>query len=162
MKWLVQVALRERVLVYLTALTIVALGVFSYENLQIEPYPDISPLMVRVLTQWPGRGAEEVERQITLPVEIAINGTPGMEIQRSISMYGLSVVIAIFRDGINDFEARHRIYNRISQANLPSGIVPVLDINTPATGEIFRYTLSGAPPDELKTLDDWVLERRFK
>ncbi len=162
MRWLVQTALRERVLVYLTAMTIVFLGIFSYENLQIEPYPDISPLMVRVLTQWPGRGAEEVERQITLPIEIAINGTPGMKIQRSISMYGLSVVIAIFQDGVDDFEARHRIYNRISQANLPSGIVPVLDINTPATGEIFRYTLSGAPPDELKTLDDWVLERRFK
>ena len=109
MRWLVQAALRERVLVYLTALTIVFLGIFSYENLQIEPYPDISPLMVRVLTQWPGRGAEEVERQITLPIEIAINGTPGMKIQRSISMYGLSVVIAIFRDGVDDFEARHRI-----------------------------------------------------
>ena len=162
MHFLVRAALRERMLVYILSLSVIILGVFSYENLQIEPYPDISPLMVRVLTQWPGRGAEEVERQITLPIEIAINGTPGMKIQRSISMYGLSVVIAIFRDGIDDFEARHRIYNRISQANLPGGIVPVLDINTPATGEIFRYTLSGAPPDELKTLDDWVLERRFK
>ncbi len=162
MRALLKFSLRERVLVYLFSLLIVALGIFSYENLQIEPYPDVSPLMVRVLTQWPGRGAEEVERQITLPIEIAINGTPEMKIQRSISMYGLSVVIAIFKDGVSDFEARHRIYNRISQANLPAGIVPVLDINTPATGEIFRYTLSGASPDKLKTLDDWVLERRFK
>ncbi|MHB1287146.1 MAG: efflux RND transporter permease subunit [Leptospirales bacterium] len=162
MKALLKFSLRERVLVYLFSLLIVVLGIFSYENLQIEPYPDVSPLMVRVLTQWPGRGAEEVERQITLPIEIAINGTPEMKIQRSISMYGLSVVIAIFKDGVSDFEARHRIYNRISQANLPAGIIPVLDINTPATGEIFRYTLSGASPDTLKTLDDWVLERRFK
>ncbi len=162
MRALLKLALRERVLVYLLSLVVVVLGVVSYRNLQIEPYPDVSPLMVRVLTQWPGRGAEEVERQITLPIEIAINGTPGMKIQRSISMYGLSVVIAIFSGGVNDFEARHRIYNRTAQANLPAGIVPVLDINTPATGEIYRYTLSGAPLDELKTLDDWVLERRFK
>lgn len=162
MRALLRFSLRERFLVYLLSLVIFILGIFSYENLQIEPYPDVSPLMVRILTQWPGRGAEEVERQITLPIEIAINGTPNMKIQRSISMYGLSVVIAIFKDGVSDFEARHRIYNRISQANLPGGIVPVLDINTPATGEIFRYTLSGAPLDKLKTLDDWVLERRFK
>ncbi len=162
MKALLKFSLKERFLVYLLSLAIFILGIFSYQNLQIEPYPDVSPLMVRILTQWPGRGAEEVERQITLPIEIAINGTPNMKIQRSISMYGLSVVIAIFKDGVSDFEARHRIYNRISQANLPVGIVPVLDINTPATGEIFRYTLSGAPIDKLKTLDDWVLERRFK
>ncbi len=162
MKHLVAFSLRERVVVFLVAITLSIIGVFSYNNLQIEPYPDVSPLEVRVLTQWPGRGAQEVERQITLPVEIAINGTPGMKTQRSISMYGLSVVIAVFKDGIDDFEARHRIYNRISQANLPPGITPVLDINTPATGEIFRYTLTGAPLDELKTLDDWVLERRFK
>ncbi|MGC8500388.1 MAG: efflux RND transporter permease subunit [Leptospirillia bacterium] len=162
MKHLVAFSLRERVIVFLVAITLSVIGVFSYENLQIEPYPDVSPLEVRVLTQWPGRGAQEVERQITLPVEIAINGTPGMKTQRSISMYGLSVVIAVFKDGVDDFEARHRIYNRISQANLPAGIVPVLDINTPATGEIYRYTLTGAPLDELKTLDDWVLERRFK
>ncbi len=162
MKHLVAFSLRERVVVFLVAITLSIIGVFSYNNLQIEPYPDVSPLEVRVLTQWPGRGAQEVERQITLPVEIAINGTPGMKTQRSISMYGLSVVIAVFKDGIDDFEARHRIYNRISQANLPPGITPVLDINTPATGEIYRYTLTGAPLDELKTLDDWVLERRFK
>ena len=162
MKHLVAFSLRERVVVFLVAITLSIIGVFSYNNLQIEPYPDVSPLEVRVLTQWPGRGAQEVERQITLPVEIAINGTPGMKTQRSISMYGLSVVIAVFKDGIDDFEARHRIYNRISQANLPGGVTPVLDINTPATGEIYRYTLTGAPLDELKTLDDWVLERRFK
>ena len=162
MKHLVAFSLRERVVVFLVAITLSIIGVFSYNNLQIEPYPDVSPLEVRVLTQWPGRGAQEVERQSTLPVEIAINGTPGMKTQRSISMYGLSVVIAVFKDGIDDFEARHRIYNRISQANLPPGITPVLDINTPATGEIYRYTLTGAPLDELKTLDDWVLERRFK
>jgi cobalt-zinc-cadmium resistance protein CzcA len=162
MKHLVAFALRERVIVFLVAITLSVVGVFSYENLQIEPYPDVSPLEVRVLTQWAGRGAEEVERQITLPVEIAINGTPGMKTQRSISMYGLSVVIAVFKDGVDDFEARHRIYNRISQANLPAGVTPVLDINTPATGEIYRYTLTGAPLDQLKTLDDWVLERRFK
>ena len=162
MRHLVAFALRERVIVFLVAITLSVVGIFSYENLQIEPYPDVSPLEVRVLTQWAGRGAEEVERQITLPVEIAINGTPGMKTQRSISMYGLSVVIAVFKDGIDDFEARHRIYNRISQANLPAGVIPVLDINTPATGEIYRYTLTGAPLDQLKTLDDWVLERRFK
>ncbi|MGC8529862.1 MAG: efflux RND transporter permease subunit [Leptospirillia bacterium] len=162
MKHLVAFSLRERVVVFLVAITLSIIGVFSYNNLQIEPYPDVSPLEVRVLTQWPGRGAQEVERQITLPVEIAINGTPGMKTQRSISMYGLSVVIAVFKDGIDDFEARHRIYNRIAQANLPGGVTPVLDINTPATGEIYRYTLTGAPLDELKTLDDWVLERRFK
>ncbi|MEC4682566.1 MAG: CusA/CzcA family heavy metal efflux RND transporter [Nitrospirota bacterium] len=162
MKHLVAFALREKVIVFLVAITLSIVGVFSYQNLQIEPYPDVSPLEVRVLTQWAGRGAEEIERQITLPVEIAINGTPGMKTQRSISMYGLSVVIAIFKDGVDDFEARHRIYNRISQANLPAGVTPVLDINTPATGEIYRYTLTGAPLDKLKTLDDWVLERRFK
>lgn len=162
MKHLVAFAIRERVIVFLVALSLSVVGIFSYENLQIEPYPDVSPLEVRVLTQWAGRGAEEVERQITLPVEIAINGTPGMKTQRSISMYGLSVVIAVFKDGVDDFEARHRIFNRISQANLPAGVTPVLDINTPATGEVFRYTLTGAPLDQLKTLDDWVLERRFK
>ena len=114
MKHLVAFALREKVIVFLVAITLSIVGVFSYQNLQIEPYPDVSPLEVRVLTQWAGRGAEEIERQITLPVEIAINGTPGMKTQRSISMYGLSVVIAIFKDGVDDFEARHRIYNRIS------------------------------------------------
>ena len=159
---LVQLALKQRVLVLIGAIILLAWGAFSFTQLPIEAYPDVMNTQVQVITQWPGHAAEEVEKLITVPLENSLNGVPHVGSQRSRSLFGLSVVYLVFDDGIDDYFARQQVMERIAAADIPASVQPALSPLSSATGEIFRYTVTGAPLMDLKTLEDWTLEREFK
>jgi cobalt-zinc-cadmium resistance protein CzcA len=160
----VATSLRQRLLVVFLFLLLAALGVFSFRRLPVDAYPDLSPPMAEVITQWPGHAAEEVERLITVPLEVAMNGAPRMTILRSISLYGLSDVRLTFADGTDSYFARQRVFERLPDAELPEGVTPSVAPLFSPSGLIYRYVLES--PDrsalELKVLEDWVVERQFK
>src|SRR5712692_9418995 len=159
---IVHFALHQRVLVLCAAGLILAWGVLSFLQLPIEAYPDVMNTQVHVITQWPGHAAEEVEKLITVPLETSLNGVPRVQSLRSRSLFGLSTVDLTFQDGVDDYFARQQVMERVAAANLPSGLQPALSPLASATGEIYRYVVTGAPLMELKTLEDWTLEREFK
>ena len=159
---LVQYALRQRVLVLLGTLVLLAWGAYSFTRLPIEAYPDVMNTQVQVITQWPGHAAEEVEKQITLPLETSLNSVPQVTSLRSRSLFGLSVIYLNFEDGVGDYFAREQVNQLMGAATLPTGVQPAMSPMTGATGEIFRYHLIGASPMELKTIENWTLEREFK
>jgi cobalt-zinc-cadmium resistance protein CzcA len=157
-------SLRQRFLVVLLTLLLMAAGCWSLDRLPVDAYPDLSPPMVEVITQWPGQAAEEVERLITVPVEVEMNGIPGLTVVRSISLYGLSDVIMSFRNGTDNYFARQQVYQRIADLSLPSGVTPSVAPLFSPSGLIYRYVLQSPDrtPMELKTLDDWVVSRQYK
>jgi cobalt-zinc-cadmium resistance protein CzcA len=157
-------SLRQRFLVVLATLLLIFAGSWSLNRLPVEAYPDLSPPMVEIITQWPGRAAEEVERLITVPIEIEMNGTPRMTILRSISLYGLSDVILTFADGTDNYFARQRVYEHIADLNLPAGVSPSVAPLFSPSGLIYRYVLQSPDrsPLELKTIDDWIVQRQYK
>jgi heavy metal efflux system protein len=161
---IVSSSLNQRFLVILLSLVLVAAGVRAITRLPIDAYPDLSPPMVEVITQWPGRAAEEVERLITVPVEREMNGLPQLATVRSISLYGLSVVTLTFADGTDNYFARQQVYNRFSGLNLPAGVTPDMEPLTSPSGLIYRYVLQS--PDrsatELKTIEDWTVEPQYR
>jgi cobalt-zinc-cadmium resistance protein CzcA len=130
----------------------------------VDAYPDLSPPMVEVITQWPGHAAEEVERLVTLPTEVEMNGVPKMEIQRSISLYGLSDVILTFDEDTDDYFARQVVFQRLSEVTYPAGVAPGLAPLSSPSGLVYRYVLQSPDrtPQELKTFEDWVIEREYK
>jgi cobalt-zinc-cadmium resistance protein CzcA len=130
----------------------------------VDAYPDLSPPMVEVITQWPGHAAEEVERLVTLPTEVEMNGVPKMEIQRSISLYGLSDVILTFDEDTDDYVARQVVFQRLSEVTYPTGVTPGLAPLSSPSGLVYRYVLQSPDrtPQELKTFEDWVIEREYK
>ncbi len=161
---IVQFALRQRFLVLvLTALVIVA-GVLSLRRMPVDAYPDLSSPMVEIISQWPGHAAEEVERLVTLPLENEMNGVPHMEYLRSISLYGLSDVIMTFHENTDDYFARQVVFERLGNAQLPSGVTPGLSPLFSPSGLVYRYVLESPDrtPQQLKTLEDWVVERAYK
>jgi len=139
-------------------------GTFSFQRMPVDAYPDLSPPMVEVITQWPGHAAEEVERLVTLPTEVEMNGVPKMEIQRSISLYGLSDVILTFDEDTDDYFARQVVFQRLSEVTYPSGVTPGLAPLSSPSGLVYRYVLQSPDrtPQELKTFEDWVIEREYK
>ncbi len=157
-------SLRQRFLVILAVLLLVLTGTWSLNRLPVEAYPDLSPPMVEIITQWPGHAAEEIERLITVPVEIEMNGIPRMTVLRSISLYGLSDVRLTFSDGTDNYFARQRVFERIPDLNLPPGVAPSVAPLFSPSGLIYRYVLQS--PDrsalELKTIEDWIVERQYK
>ncbi|MES2788322.1 MAG: efflux RND transporter permease subunit [Planctomycetota bacterium] len=163
-------AVESRLVVILLALSMVALGTYSFLHLNVEAYPDPAPAIVEVISQYPGASAEEVEREVTIPLEVALAGIPGMKSTRSKSLFGLSHVRNQFEYGVDFFRARLEVLNRINTASLPDKVDPEL-ANTSPTGEIYRYILRG-PRDavgrdiyntaDLKGLQDWVLEKEFR
>lgn len=157
-------SLRQRFLIILGTLLLIAGGVWSLNRLPVEAYPDLSPPMVEIITQWPGHAAEEVERLITVPIEVEMNGIPKLTIVRSISLYGLSDVILTFKDGTDRYFARQQVFNRIPDLSLPAGITPSVAPLSSPSGLIYRYVLQGTDrsPRELKTIEDWVIERQYK
>ena len=162
---LVQISLQQRVLVLIGAVILLAWGAISFTQLPIEAYPDVMNTQVQVITQWPGHAAEEVEKLITVPLENSLNGVPRVSSQRSRSLFGLSVVYLVFEDGVDDYFARQQVMERVAAADIPPSVQPALSPLSSATGEIFRYTVistQGMPLTELKTLEDWTLEREFK
>jgi cobalt-zinc-cadmium resistance protein CzcA len=161
---IVATSLRQRLLVVFLFLHLVALGMFSFRRLPVDAYPDLSPPMAEVITQWPGHAAEEVERLITVPLEVAMNGAPRMTILRSISLYGLSDVRLTFADGTDSYFARQRVFERLPDAELPEGVTPSVAPLFSPSGLIYRYVLESPdrPALELKVLEDWVVERQYK
>lgn len=135
------------------------LGYLSYLELAIEAYPDIADTTAQVITMYPGHAAEEVEQQVTMPLERELNGTPGLEVMRSRSTFGLSIITLVFQDGIDDYFARARIRERVAQVELPPGASADLDPLTSPIGEIFRYTLESPTRGqrELRELQRWVV-----
>ena len=118
---IVQFALRQRLLVLLLVAFIAVGGAISFHHMPVDAYPDLSPPMVEVITQWPGHAAEEVERLVTIPTEVEMNGVPKMSVMRSISLYGLSDVIMTFDEGTDDYFARQVVFQRLSEVTYPSG-----------------------------------------
>ncbi|MGD0298254.1 MAG: CusA/CzcA family heavy metal efflux RND transporter [Bryobacteraceae bacterium] len=165
---LVDFALNNRFVVIATALLLTAWGVISFHNLPVEAYPDIADNYVTVITQWPGRSAEEVEQQVTIPIEIQMNGIPHLTYLRSESIFGLSFVIMIFDDSsINDWN-RQKVLERLTQVNLPPGqnLQPQIGTDWSTTGQIYWYTLRSTNPHydlmDLRSIEDWVLLKEFK
>jgi heavy metal efflux system protein len=161
---LITLALRQRFVVLVAGMIAIAGGIWAFHTLPVDAYPDLSPPQVEVITQWPGHAAEEVERQITIPLEIAFNGAPGITVERSISLYGLSDVRLVFGYDTSVYFDREQIFQRIGDASLPDGVAPSMAPLFSPSGLIYRYVLESPDraPQELKVIQDWVLFRRYK
>jgi len=157
-------ALSQRFLVGMLALMLVGGGLWSFSRLPVDAYPDIAPTMVEIVTQWPGHAAEEVERLITVPLEVEMNGLPRLEVVRSVSLYGLSDVTLTFADGTDDYFARQQTFERLPGVDLPEGAASDVVPLTSPSGLVYRYVLDS--PDrsamELKNLNDWVVGKAYK
>src|SRR5450756_1641241 len=138
---LIAICFRRRYLAWVIAILIVIYGYFSWVNMSVEAYPDISDVTVQVTTQVPGLAAEEIEQQITTPLERALSNTPGLVTIRSSSTFALSLITLVFRDGTDDYFARQRVAERIAAVTMPAGIAPGLGPLSSPVGEIYRYTL---------------------
>jgi cobalt-zinc-cadmium resistance protein CzcA len=165
MQALVAAALRQRILVVILGLLVIVGGLFAYKQLNIEAYPDPVPPLVEIVTQNPGQSSEELERYITIPIEVQMSGLPFVSSVRSISLVGLSDVKVQFTYDLSYREAAQLVINRLNQLGpLPNGAQPILSPTSPI-GEIYRYRVVGPPgysTTDLKTIQDWILERRFK
>ena len=161
---IVQAALRQRFLVLVLTLFMAVAGIISFRRMPVDAYPDLSPPQVELISQWPGHAAEEVERLVTLPLELELNGVPRVEVMRSISLYGLSDVILTFSEGTDDYFARQVVFQRMSQATLPAGVTPDMAPLFSPSGLVYRYVLESPDrsPQELKTIEDWVVEREYR
>jgi cobalt-zinc-cadmium resistance protein CzcA len=165
MNLVIQAALRLRWFVLLLTAGVLALGVWAYRHQSIDAYPDISAQMVQIITVYPGRAPEEVERQVTIPVENAMLGLPRVETVRSRTIFGLSLVQMIFEEGTEAYWARQRVTEKLGDIDLPEGVKPQLGPLATAYGEIYRYEIvSDGTLDliELRTLNDWVVTRRLR
>ncbi len=163
---LVDFSLNNRFLVVVIAILLFVWGVISFQALPIEAYPDVANNYVQVITQWPGRAAEEVEQQVTIPIEIVMNGLPGLAHLRSVSIFGLSSLMLIFDDESENDWNRQKVLERLTQVTLPQGLQPQIGTDWSPVGQIFFYTLKSTNPQydvmDLKSLEDWTLEKQFK
>ncbi len=161
---LISFCLKNKLTVFSGTLLLAAWGYFSFANTPIEAFPDVINTRVIVITQWPGRSAEEVEKIITIPVEIEMNVVPNKTSLRSISVYGLSVVTMIFEDDVDYFTARQLVGNQLQNIDLPENAEAEIQPPSGPTGEIYRYTLKGEGKSvrELKEVQDWVIDKRLK
>ncbi len=163
---LVDFALNNRFLMLLAALLLLIWGAVSFHNLPVEAYPDVANNYVQIITQWPGRAAEEVEQQVTIPIEIVMNGIPHLDHLRSTSLFGLSSLMLIFDDQSQNDWNRQKVLERLSQLTLPNGIQPQIGADYSPVGQIYWYTLNSTNPKydlmELKSLQDWTLTKQFK
>jgi cobalt-zinc-cadmium resistance protein CzcA len=161
---IVQFSIRNRFLVFMLAGLLIVAGTISFQRMPVDAYPDLSPPMVEIITQWPGHAAEEIERQVTLQLELAVNGIPNMVVMRSISLYGLSDLRLTFEDDIDPYWARQVVFQRLGDASLPSGITPSMAPLFSPSGLVYRYVLESPDrsPQELKVIEDWTLERAYK
>jgi cobalt-zinc-cadmium resistance protein CzcA len=163
---LVDFALNNRFLVAVIAILLLGWGIISFQALPIEAYPDVANNYVQVITQWPGRAAEEVEQQVTIPIETVVNGLPHLQYLRSVSIFGLSSLMLIFDDESENDWNRQKVLERLTQVNLPQGLQPQIGTDWSPVGQIFFYTLKSTNPQygvmDLKSLEDWVLAKQFK
>jgi cobalt-zinc-cadmium resistance protein CzcA len=165
-RYLIDFALRNRILVLSVAVVLFVWGIISFHNLPIEAYPDVADTYAQVITQWPGHAAEEVEQQITVPLEVILNGVAHMTHLRSTSLAGLSVITIVYEDQTTTFNARQEVLDRLQLASLPPAVNPGLGPDYSPTGQIMFYTLQSTNPKydvmELKTLNDWYVVNQLK
>jgi cobalt-zinc-cadmium resistance protein CzcA len=163
---LVDFALENRFLVLAVALMLFVWGAISFHQLPVEAYPDVADNYVEIITQWPGISAEQIEQQVTIPLEIVMNGIPHVVHLRSFSLFGLSDLKLIFDDVEENAWDRERVLERLSQVNLPPGVSPQMGTDWSPVGQIYFFTLRSTNPQydvmELKSIEDWTVEKNFK
>jgi len=161
---IVRTSLEQRFLISLLSILLIGAGIWSFRRLPVDAYPDLSPTMVEIITQWPGHASEEVERLITVPIEVEMNGIARLKVVRSISLYGLSDVTLTFEDNTDDYFARQRVFERLPDVDLPEGVSPSVGPLSSPSGLVYRYVLDSPDrsPMELKNLNDWVITKAYK
>ena len=163
---LVDFALQNRFLVLAIGIMLFAWGIVSFHRLPVEAYPDVANNYVDIIAQWPGISAEQIEQQVTIPIETTMNGIPGIAHVRSWSIFGLSTVEIVFGEETTDFENRERVMERLAQVTLPSGVIPQMGTDWSPVGQIYFYTLRSTNPEydvmNLKTIETWVVEKNLK
>jgi cobalt-zinc-cadmium resistance protein CzcA len=157
-------SLKNKFFIFFSVVIIIIAGIVSYINTPIEAFPDVTNTKIIIITQWPGRSAEEVERYVTMPIELAMNSVQNKTDVRSSTLFGLSVITVIFEDKIDDAFGRQQVNNLLMSVDLPEGVKPEVEPPYGPTGEIFRFTLKSETRSvrELKTLEDWVVERNIR
>jgi heavy metal efflux system protein len=162
----VDFALKNRLLVLAVAILLFIWGVISFRSLPVEAYPDVANNYVQVITQWPGISSEQIEQQVTIPLEIVVNGIPHLQHLRSVSLFGLSSLMLIFDDESDNDWNRAKVLERLSEVTLPAGVQPQMGADYSPVGQIYFFTLHSSNPQydvmELKSLEDWVIEKQFK
>ena len=163
---IVDFALDQKLLILVFALLLIAAGIVAFHRLPVDAYPDVADNYVEVITQWPGISAEQVEQQVTVPLETVLNGIPHIVHLRSFSIFGLSDVKMIFDDDSSNDWNRERVLERLTQATLPAGVAPQMGTDWSPAGQIYFFTLHSTNPQydvmELKSLEDWVVEKNLK
>src|SRR5580693_2216509 len=166
MQRLIDFALNNRFMVLALAVLLLVWGAISFHSLPVEAYPDVANNYVQVITQWPGRAAEEVEQQVTIPIEIQMNGLPHLAHLRSVSLFGLSSVMLIFDDSSSNDWNRQKVLERLSQVTLPNNLQPQMGTDYSPVGQIYWYSLTSTNPKydlmDLKSIEDWTLEKELK
>ncbi len=162
----VEFALKNRFMVLALTVLLLIWGAISFHNLPVEAYPDVANNYVQVITQWPGRAAEGVVQQVTIPIEIQLNGLPHLQNLRSASLFGLSSITMIFDDESENDWNRQKVLERLALVSLPNNLQPTIGPDYSPVGQIYWYTLKSTNPKydlmELKSLEDWTLEKQFK
>src|SRR5215471_7390797 len=163
-KRVVSFALHQPMFVVLMTILFIAGGWTAFHNLPIEAFPDVSDLQVNVITLQPGRAPEEVEKQVTIPLETVLNGLPHLFRMFSHTQFGLSFIMLTFDDRTTDTQARQQTLERLATADLPQGVQPQLAPLSTAIGEIYRYVVNGegVSTRELRTIEDWIIERNLR
>lgn len=164
LKKVIAFSLKNKYFILFATTLLVVTGIITFRDMPIEAFPDVTNTEISIITQWPGRSAEEVEKFVTIPIELAMNPVQKKLSLRSTSIFGLSYVKLIFDDDVKDPQARQQVMNLLPNANLPAGIQPSVQPPTGPTGEIFRYTLRSSLRDarELKTIQDWIIDRQLR
>ncbi|HET6999813.1 MAG TPA: efflux RND transporter permease subunit, partial [Puia sp.] len=165
LKKIIAFSLKNKYFILFSTLLLIIYGIITFRNMSIEAFPDVTNTEITIITQWPGRSAEEVEKFVTIPIEIALNSVQKRTSLRSTSVFGLSMVKLIFEDEVQDSYARQQVNNLLVNVSLPDNISPGVQPPTGPTGEIFRYTLKsaiGRDVRELKTIQDWVIDRQIR
>ena len=157
-------SLRNKFFIFFCTIVVIITGIYSFKNTAVDAFPDVTNTKIIIITQWPGRSAEEIEKFVTIPIEIAMNPVQKKTDIRSTTLFGLSVVTVLFDDDVDDAFARQQVNNMLKDADLPDGVSP--DVQPPygPTGEIYRYTLKSSKHSvrELKTIQDWVVDRNIR
>ena len=164
MEKLLKLFIHRRLLIATCFVLVSVFGIYSWFQLPIDAYPDIADVTVQVATQVPGLAAEEIEQQITIPIEKELNGLTGLQTMRSKNMFGISTIILVFRDGVDDYWARQRVQERIDGVELPFGAQPELNPLTSPTGEVCRYIVESDNHSlrEITDLQKWIIIPRLK
>jgi cobalt-zinc-cadmium resistance protein CzcA len=161
---IVHFALQQRFVILMVTVLMIFVGAVSFQRMPVDAYPDLSPPMVELVTQWPGHAAEEVERLTTLPLELAMNGSPHLVVTRSISLYGLSDIRITFDESTDPYFARQEVFQRLADAQLPSGVTPSMAPLFSPSGLVYRYVLDSPDrsPQELHTYEEWIINRSYR